>query len=66
MKKIHVKNNFNNCLAKKYLYIKEKKCFVHFSYLKNNEKLVMKNYGEPLKYIFQTRYKFEKLKKNYF
>jgi hypothetical protein len=29
----------------------------------NSEKFILSNYGKPLKYIFQTHYKFEKNKK---
>jgi hypothetical protein len=32
-----------------------------FFHLENNRKLVLKNYGKLLKYVFQTQYNFEKL-----
>jgi hypothetical protein len=51
-------------IAKKWLHIKEKKLYCScFSLFLNSEKLVLENYGKPLKYIFQTHYKFEKNKK---
>jgi hypothetical protein len=35
----------------------------YFFHLKNSKKLVLKNYREPLKYVFQTHYRFKKLEK---
>jgi hypothetical protein len=42
------------------VYKRKKKCNVHVFSLFGG-KLVKKNYGEPLKYVLQTLYKFEKL-----
>jgi hypothetical protein len=39
-------------MVKKCLYIKEKNCIVFF-FIQNNEKIILKNNGEPLKYVFQ-------------
>jgi hypothetical protein len=42
------------------LYIYKKNCILF--YFENSEKLVLKICGESLKYVFQTKYNFEKLK----
>jgi hypothetical protein len=41
-----------------YIYIV---LFIFFLHLKNNENFVLENHKQPLKYILQTQYKFEKL-----
>jgi len=47
-------------LKTKHLYIYIKNCILF--YFENSEKLVLKICGESLKYVFQTKYNFEKLK----
>jgi hypothetical protein len=54
------KIKFLHCL--KWLGYKIKKYYSYLFHLKNNEKLILENYREFLKYVFQSQYKFKKLK----
>lgn len=41
-------------------------CLYYYYFFGNTRKHVLKNYEKPLKCIFQTRYKFKKLKPSFF
>jgi hypothetical protein len=57
----NIKNNFNLYIAKKCLCIKEKIYIAHviFLHLKDSGRFILKHCKEPIKYVFQTQYKFE-------